>query len=155
MKNLKFTPAVLRSRDQFLSSFDDVFNQMLNHFPEVSETFGVNFNKGNYPKVDVIDEKGSVRIIAEIPGYTKDDVEINFEDGLLTISGHSRNEKEESSKTYLYRELKRSSFSRSFGVDETVLNVDSIIAKFENGILDVEIPKIDVIKIEKKKIEIQ
>jgi HSP20 family protein len=144
MNPKKFKPATfLRSRDQFISNFDDLFNKVLEtSFPEIVSDFGVNLTKHSYPKVDVIDNQNNIEIIAEIPGYGKEDINIEYENGSLTISGASRNEKEDGSITYLYRELKRSSFSRSFGVDENTLNVKEISAKFENGILNIEIPKI-------------
>lgn len=143
MNPKKFKPSTfLRSRDQFISNFDDLFNKVLEtSFPEIVSDFGVNLTKHSYPKVDVIDNQNNIEIIAEIPGYGKEDINIEYENGSLTISGASRNEKEDSSVTYLYRELKRSSFSRSFGVDENTLNVKEISAKFENGILKIEIPK--------------
>ena len=55
---------------------------------------------------------------------------------------------------YVYKELKRSSFKRSFKVDDSTLNVNKISAKFDNGILNVTIPKKEVIETKAKKVKI-
>lgn len=135
---------ILNSRNRIISNFDELFNKVIeSSFPEIINDFGVNnLSKSSYPKVDVLDTDSTVSIIAEIPGYSKEDVKIEYEKGSLTISGASRNEKEDGSKTYIYRELKRSSFNRSFGIDDTILDAKNISAKFENGILEISIPKI-------------
>jgi len=143
-------------RDEFLTPFDSIFDKVVNQaFPNFGQEFGVNFfGNSSYPRVNVADHKNAVRIEAEIAGLTKSDVSVEYEDGLLTISGDKKTELEDPDVKYVYRELKRSSFRRSFKVDETTLQVDNISAKFDNGILNVTIPKREVIETKAKKVKI-
>ena len=66
---------------------------------------------------------------------------LNTKMTLLIISGEKKTEIEDTDVKYVYKELKRSSFKRSFKVDDATLEVDKISAKFDNGILNVTIPK--------------
>jgi HSP20 family protein len=124
-------------------------------FPNFGQEFGVNFfGNGSYPRVNVIDLKNEIAIEAEIAGLTKEDVSVEYEDGLLTITGNKKDEVEEPGTKYVYRELKRSSFRRSFQIDDTNLEVENISAKFDNGILNVSIPKKEVVVQKAKKVKI-
>lgn len=149
----KYVPTM---RDEFLTPFDSIFDKMVNQaFPNFGQEFGVNFfGNSSYPRVNVADHKNEVRIEAEIAGLTKSDVSVEYEDGLLTISGEKKTELEDPDVKYVYRELKRSSFRRSFKVDETTLQVDNISAKFDNGILNISIPKRKIVETKTKKVKI-
>ena len=81
-------------------------------------------------------------------------VSVEYEDGMLTIAGDKKTEIEDPDVKYVYKELKRSSFKRSFKVDDATLNVNKISAKFDNGILNVVIPKKEVIETKAKKVKI-
>lgn len=135
-------PSLLNQRDMFVDSFDQVFDEMVKaNFPEFSNTFGVNFiSKASYPKCDVIDYPESLKIRAEIAGLTKDDVDIEIKKDVLTISGKSTEEFNDEKATYIKKELKHSSFKRSFILSDK-LNTDDIDASFKNGILTITIGK--------------
>lgn len=143
-------------RDEFLTPFDSIFDKVVNQaFPNFGQEFGVNFfGNSSYPRVNVADTKNEVRIEAEIAGLSRDDVSVEYEDGLLIISGEKKTEIEDPDVRYVYKELKRSSFKRSFKVDDATLEVDKISAKFDNGILNVTIPKKEVIETKAKKVKI-
>lgn len=143
-------------RDEFLTPFDSLFDKVISQaFPNFGQEFGVNFfGNSSYPRVNVADTTNSILIEAEIAGLTKRDVSVEYEDGLLTISGEKQSEAEEPSIKYVYKELKRSSFKRSFKVDDSTLEVDKISAKFDNGILNVVIPKKKVVETKSKKVKI-
>jgi|TARA_R100000084_G_C4592748_1_gene119272 HSP20 family protein len=136
-------PKLFNYRDNFIDSFDRVFDQMVQkQFPTFTDEFGLDFlTKAAYPKVDVVDFKDRLEITSEIPGLTKKDISIEVKDGVLTISGQKKDKVDNEDKgTYIYRELKHSSFKRSFTLSDT-LEADKIKAKFENGILNISIPK--------------
>lgn len=153
-------------RDEFLQPFDTLFDQFVGDlYPDFQKEFGVEFfQKGSYPKVDIIDKDNSVQIVAEIPGLTKDDVSIDIEpdkanpnNNVLSISGGARvynDDEHEVEPRYVRRELKRSSFKRSFILGEN-LNVDNINAKFENGILEISVSKIKPVNTKSRKVEIK
>jgi HSP20 family protein len=137
MKNI---PVLLGHRDQFVDSFDKVFDKLLQtHFPTLQQEFGVDFiSKSSYPRINVTDYSDKVVITAEVAGLAKEDVGITFKDGVLTIAGEKREESKEG--TIVWKELKHSSFKRSFQLADTLLGQNAS-AKFLNGILDISIPK--------------
>ena len=143
-------------RDEFLTPFDSLFDKVINQaFPNFGQEFGVNFfGNSSYPRVNVADTKNEVRIEAEIAGLGKEDVSVEYEDGLLTISGDKQTEVQDPDVRYVYKELKRSSFKRSFKIDDSALEVDNISAKFDNGILNVTIPKKEIVETKAKKVKI-
>lgn len=144
-RNNSMLPSLLDSRGEFVSSFDKLFDRMINDsFPSFGRDFGVDFfNKSSFPKVDVVDTPTSIEILAEIPGLSRDEVEINVEKGnVLCIKGSRKSEEtQEEGRTYIYKELKRSSFSRKFLLGEN-LDSKNVSAKFNNGILEIVIPKL-------------
>ena len=140
-RNVKPVPALFGLRDEFLKPFDEVFDQMMtNQFPTFFEQTGIDFHAGSYPKCNIIDKDDEVQVTAEIPGLNKDDVNIKVADGVLTISGKRVEGTNGSIGRFIRRELKHSSFKRSFTLADT-LDPTKIGAKFENGILNLTIPK--------------
>ena len=76
-------------RDAFIRSFDSMFDDMLNTtFPTIRD-MGVSVTKGAYPKVNIISHDDKVEIVAELAGFSKKDINLEIEEGLLTISGKS------------------------------------------------------------------
>ena len=76
------------NRDEFLTPFDTIFDQLMNkQFPHFHEEVGVSFAKGAYPKVNVYEYDDKIGIVAEIPGLDKKNVSVDVEDQVLTISG--------------------------------------------------------------------
>ena len=131
-------------RDSFLTPFDKMFDQLFEtSFPEVIRNVGVKPFEGTaYPKVNVYEYDDKVGIVAEIPGLDKKDLEIEVTDEVLTISGKKHSIVEDEKAKVLRRELKGSSFKRSFTLGES-LNGDNIKASFKNGVLNIDIPKVE------------
>jgi HSP20 family protein len=144
MKRNLYLPSLLDSRSQFVTSFDKLFDQMMNDsFPTFTRDYGVEFfGKSAFPKVNVLDTTDSIEIHAEIPGLSKEEVEIKLEPGnILFIKGEKKPEETaDKAKTYIIRELKHSSFVRRFILGEN-LNPKDMKAKFVNGVLEITIPK--------------
>ena len=138
-------PFPVIDRDSFLTPFDKMFDEIVTSaFPQINETVGVNpFGNTAYPKVNVYEYDDKVGIIAEIPGLDKKDLDVEVEDGVLTISGEKSHGKfDEAKAKVLRRELKHSSFKRLFTVGE-LLDGKNINASFDDGILSIEIPKVE------------
>ena len=131
-------------RDTFLTPFDKMFDSMVeSQFPEVVKSVGVKPYQGSaYPKVNVYEYEDKVGIVAEIPGLNKKQLNVDVEDGVLTISGDKHSIFEDDGAKVLRRELKQSSFKRSFELGEQ-LDGDNINASFKDGVLSVSIPKIE------------
>ena len=101
---------------------------------------------------DVKEKENAYELDIELPGFKKEDVRAELKDGYLTISATqntNRDEKDEKG-SYIRRERYSGSCSRSFYVGEGVKQED-IHARFENGVLKLEVPKADKQKVEEKK----
>lgn len=146
MSVVKYTPH-LRSldRDEFLTPFDRLFDDVFSvQFPELTKELGVGFfEKQSYPKVDVVDYQDKVEILAEIPGLTKDEISIELQENVLVLSGQKTKRVEDSdqNKKYIRKELKHSSFKRSFTLSD-VIDKENLDAKFENGLLTIVLKKV-------------
>ena len=97
------------------------------------------------PSADISETDDSFEVRAELPGVTKDDVHISVKDDLLTIKGEKRQEKTDDSKDYRRVERRYGSFERRFSLPPKV-EVDSIKAKFKDGVLTLSIPKPEEVK---------
>ena len=131
-------------RDDFLTPFDKMFDQIVQtQFPDITKSVGVKPYQGSaYPKVNVYEYDDKVGIIAEIPGLDKKQLQVEVEDGILTIAGDKHSAFENDGAKVIRRELKQSSFKRSFELGE-LLDGENISANFKDGILSVDVPKIE------------
>ena len=144
MTKVTFHKFPVLDRDSFLTPFDRMFDEIVGKsFPQINEQVGVNPFQGTaYPKVNVYEYDTKIGVIAEIPGLDKKDLNIEVEDGVLTVSGDKSHGFDEGKAKVLRRELKHSSFKRQFTLGEQ-LDGDNISANFKDGILSIEIPKIE------------
>ena len=128
------------NRDEFLTPFDRVFDELVNKtFPTFQEETGVSFNQGAYPKVNVYEHDEKITILAEIPGLDKKNVTVEVEEDVLIISGDKHGFDDSGGKC-ITRELKQSAFTRSFNLGE-YLDGSNVSAKFKDGMLSISIPK--------------
>ena len=131
------------NRDEFITPFDKIFDELMTKtFPTFQDEVGVSFNQGAYPKVNVYEYDDKIGIIAEIPGLDKKDVTVDVEDQVLTISGDKHGFAESDGAKCITRELKQSSFKRSFNLGEH-LDGAKVGATFKDGLLSISIPKIE------------
>ena len=141
------------NRDEFLTPFEKIFDQLMDKtFPTFQEEVGVSFNQGAYPKVNVYEYDDTIGIVAEIPGLDKKNVSVEVEDQVLTISGDKHGFDTRGGKC-ITRELKQSAFKRSFNLGEH-LDGDDVSAIFKDGMLEVLIPKREPEKPKKKIVKI-
>ena len=101
-------------------------------------------------KCDVYEKDGNYNIEMDIPGYSKKDISIECDDGLLTITAEKKfeNNEEDKDKKYIRRERHYGKLSRSFTFND--INEDAIRADFEHGTLKIVVPKKE--KVETKKV---
>lgn len=101
------------------------------------------------PDTDVKETEKDYTVEVVLAGYKKEDIKIDMDDNSLTIHAEMNDKKEEKGKEgYLFKEIYRGSFSRSFSFDADV-DEDHISAKFVDGVLTVVLPKL--VKKESKK----
>jgi HSP20 family protein len=123
--------------------FDGFFDEFA--LPEMAD------EKQWLPTVDISETDDQVIIRAEVPGLDKKDISITLSEGLLTIQGEKKQEKEEEKENYRFVERRYGSFSRSLRVPRGV-DADKIEAGYKDGVLKVVIPKSESEK--SRKIEI-
>ena len=92
------------------------------------------------PAMDLVEADDHFVIKADLPGLTEDDVAIEVQDNVLSISGERRAEHEEKDRGWIRVERSFGSFSRSLTLPDNV-NADAITASFDHGVLEVSIPK--------------
>ncbi|MCI7559762.1 MAG: Hsp20/alpha crystallin family protein [Clostridium sp.] len=93
----------------------------------------------NEMKCDIYEKGGRVHIELDVPGFNKEDVKVDLDDGILTIAATKHEDKEEKEKNYYRKERLFGSFKRQFNVGNVKEN--EIDAKFYNGVLKISFPK--------------
>jgi HSP20 family protein len=108
------------------------------------------------PKVDVSEGKDAVEVTAELPGCAEKDINVTLSEGVLTIRGEKRTERDETDKDKNWHVIERSygSFSRSIPLPFTPDSA-KVEAKFDKGVLRVKLPKPAEMATKEKKIEIR
>ena len=128
-----------------LIPFDHQLRRMANFDPfreleDMERSFWGSGDTVNAFRTDVIDTGDAYQLQSELPGFKKEDISIDVENDVLTISAERKVENEENSKpNYVKRERCYGSFSRSF--DVSGINVDAIEAAYNDGILTLTMPK--------------
>ena len=92
------------------------------------------------PPVDITEDKDRILITAELPGFKEDQIEIQTENGMLTLRGERKFEKETDGKSYHRVERAYGQFVRSFSLPNNV-DREKIKASFRDGLLQIELPK--------------
>ena len=99
--------------------------------------------EGRMPKVDLVDRESEIVVRAELPGVTRDDLEVTLAEGTLTIEAHTtREEKEEEEGKYYRREMSRGEFQRTLTLPADV-DEEKARATFTDGILELTLPKLE------------
>lgn len=121
------------------SLFDDFFGY---NYP-VKKLVNTNENVNEMMKTDIRETENSFELEISVPGFKKENLQVELKDGYLTVSGSTSANNDETDKAtgkYIRRERFYGSCSRSFYVGEEVKQED-IKAKYENGVLSVSVPK--------------
>ncbi len=120
-----------------LVRFNPGFASLFDTFEKSSNGF---ITKGDVPSVNIQDNEKDFVIEVAAPGIKKDEFDIKVENNVLSISREVKEENEEKKDNYTRREFKYNSFTRSFNLPK-IVNVDSIDAKYNEGILSIILPK--------------
>lgn len=128
--------AAYLTREPFSRMLDSFFNDLQGE--EVS-------NRGWVPPVDIQETEEAYRLSAELPGLTKDDINITLENNVLRLSGERKFEKDVKKESFHRIERTYGSFTRAFALPQQV-NPEGVQAAFENGILTITVPKAEQAK---------
>ena len=137
----------------------DVFNDLSGIQQEMNRLFDEFFGErqqelaeGSWlPSVDVSETGEEIVVRAELPGLSKEDIELNIQDNVLTLKGEKKQEKKEEKENHHRVERSYGSFSRSFTLPAGV-DPENVQATFKDGVLVIALPKVEEAK--QKKIEI-
>jgi len=123
------------------------------NFNDVDSVFNDFFNRDLFqptetqisPRLNVEENDNAWTITAELPGVDKNDVKVNYQDNVLTISGEKKFEKEDKDKNYHRVERSYGKFSRSLNINSAILT-DKIDASYKDGVLTISLPKAEEAK---------
>jgi len=134
-------PSIVNELDHFFNNFrSDFFKPMQNNSWE--------------PNFEVLNTEDSYIVRADLPGLTKKDISIEVSDNIVTISGDRKNERTKDNSQYRYSELSYGSFSKSFTLPEDSIE-DKINAKMKDGVMTIEVPRMEPVKPKVKTISIK
>jgi len=105
-------------------------------------------------RLDVKEDDKAYHVTADLPGLTEKDVEVTFSDGVLTIKGEKKIERDEKNDTWHIIERSSGSFARQLSLPSNI-DEGKISAKFEKGVLSIDLPKLPEEKTKATKIEIK
>jgi HSP20 family protein len=139
MNNLTRTRTRNRSLQNLQSEIDRLFDSF---FPSSSQSSDDDTSQQATwaPRTDLVETEGGYRLRLDLPGVTKDDVNINFHNNTLSVSGKRSAAKEEESAEYVRVERTYGHFYRSFSLPRTI-DAEGIEASFDNGVLTISVPK--------------
>lgn len=134
-------------------SLDGLMNELFNELPA---TFGKKMREDvlNYPPVNITEKNDHYHLELSAPGMEKTDFKVKLEGATLTISAEKKEDKNETTEKLVRKEFSLKSFKRSFTVDEKI-DATNINAKYEHGILKLDLPKKEEVKAASKEITIQ
>ncbi|WP_298739058.1 Hsp20/alpha crystallin family protein [uncultured Chitinophaga sp.] len=130
---------------------DEVFNntaRLLKDDILTNDFFGI------YPPVNIRETKEAYLLDVMVPGLAKENFSINLEKNVLTISAEKKTEQKSEDQKHIRREFSFRSFKRSFTLDETV-DAEKIQAKYENGILQLQLSKKQEAQLKTKSIVVE
>lgn len=134
-------------------TFDGLMNELFNDLPV---TFGKSIREDllQFPPANIVEKTDLYRIELASPGMEKADFNVKIDAKLLTISAEKKTEAASNTEKVIRREFGFKSFKRSFTLDEKI-DATNITARYEKGILTLELPKKEELKTGTKEITIQ
>ncbi len=146
MTLVKWTP-----KRNMLNIFDDVEQMMHQAFGHLLENGSSRLSYS--PLMNVSETESDYLVMMDLPGVEKKDVEVNLSDGFLSVSGERKTSEKGDEKSRIWYETTYGAFSRSFKLTLDIVE-EKIKAKFNNGVLNITIPKAEEVKPSVKKITV-
>ena len=131
-----------------LEDREDDFNSLVNDFfSDVMDMADMGF------KTDIKEDDSNYFIEAELPGLSKEDINLELNENHLIISATNEEERKEEKENYIRRERRTGSYQRAFQIDN--VKEDEIEAEYEDGILKIQLPKKEEGRAQKRVIDIK
>lgn len=130
-----------QNKSAVVRSFNNEFQRLFDRFFDNDNDIKTTLSSFDWvPSVDVVEKEKIYLVKVNLPGVDPKDVDIQAEDGMLTIRGERREEKSEDKNGQRLTESNYGSFFRSFSLPSGV-GIDDIKANSKNGVIEIEIPK--------------
>lgn len=134
------------AKSYYPSLLDEFLNNGLSAFED----------RRGMPALNIKEDEKELVLELRVPGMKKEDIHLDYNNGILTISGERNEEREEKDKDkYLRREFSSYSFHRSFELPEERYDVANAQASYNDGILEIDLPKKEQIDNVSRKIEVK
>lgn len=136
--------------------FERVGKNTFDFFDEMEKKFFGDVKPGFVKcRTDIIENDNAFILQAELPGFSKEDIQINIEGEYLTLSAQHKEENDEKDDkgNFVKRERYYGTYSRTFNVNN--IDADHISASYNNGVLELTLPKMQAKEDEVRKIEVQ
>lgn len=144
---------LVKVNNPLTKTFDGMMKELFNDFP-ASVNKAVREDVLHFPPVNIVEKAENYLVEIAAPGFEKADFNVKLEGNILTISTEKKETTSESTDKMIRREFSYRSFKRSFTLDEKI-DAENISAKYENGILKLELPKKEDLKAGARDISIQ
>ena len=136
-----------------LIPFERRTSNLFNYLYQMNRAFWGNSESSVVPcSTDIIDQGNQYLLRTDLPGYNKEDIHIDMDGDRMTISAQHKEETQTDDNTYIRRERRYGSMSRSF--DVSGIDTSGIQAKYENGVLELTLPKKEATVAPNRRIEI-
>ena len=123
-----------------LMPFERRQNSLFNYFDDFEKNFFGDMGSSLTAfRTDILDKGDKYVLQAELPGFNKEDIHVDIDGDCLTIHAEHKEETEDKKHSYIRRERRYGSFARNF--DISAIKADAIEAKYDNGVLELELPK--------------
>ncbi|MGB9731534.1 MULTISPECIES: Hsp20/alpha crystallin family protein [Calditerrivibrio] len=146
--------------ERFKPSFPSTLNELSTLQDEINKIFSRFFSSKDLattsfmPKLDLSENDESFRVVVDVPGFTENDIEVHFENGILSIKGKKEEEKVDEKENYYHKERFSGSFIRHISIPKPI-KIEDVKASFKNGVLEITLPKQEEVKPKAIKINIE
>ena len=147
MTLVKWTPQ--RNMFNMFDEVDQMIRQAFGYSP-ANDKEGLPYN----PLMNISEMDQEYRVMMDIPGVEKKDVDVNLSNGMLTVSGERKKSDKHEGSSPIWHEASCGTFSRAFKLSSNIVE-DKIRAKFSNGVLNITIPKAEDVKPAVKRIAVR
>lgn len=137
-----------------LIPFEQRSRNMFDYFNQMSQDFFGGLNEGVYPcRTDILDQGDKYVLKADLPGFNKEDIQIDIDGDYLTLKAEHKEEKNEDKDNFVRRERRYGALTRSFDISN--IDAEKISASYDKGVLMLNLPKREQAAPTSRQIEIQ
>lgn len=137
-----------------LMPYDRKTRNLANYFDNFEKAFFNDFpSMFSEMRTDILDKGDHFLLQADLPGFNKEDIHISLNGDTLTVSAEHNDEKEEKDNSFIRRERRYGSYTRSY--DVSGINTQDISAAYSNGVLELRLPKANPQSPQQRQIDIQ